>query len=77
MMSWLKGKNSKGQWWFLPTNLILSCRVLISALLEAVWEDMKEYAEKEDRDEEDTDWTIAKIGKMIYWGTKAAIKATY
>lgn len=44
---------------------------------EAAWEDMKEYAEKEDKDEEDTDWTIAKFGKMIYWGTKAAIKATY
>ena len=44
---------------------------------EAAWEDLKEYAEKEDKDEEDTDWTIAKFGKMIYWGTKAAIKATY
>lgn len=43
----------------------------------AAWEDMKEYAEKEDKDEEDTDWTVAKFGKMIYWGTKAAIKATY
>ncbi len=42
---------------------------------KAAWEDMKEYAEKEDKDEEDTDWTIAKSGKMIYWGTKAAIKA--
>jgi cytochrome c556 len=44
---------------------------------KAAWEDMKEYAEKEDKDEEDTDWTVAKFGKMIYWGTKAAIKATY
>ena len=44
---------------------------------EAAWNDLKEYAEKEDKDEKDTDWTINKFGKMIYWGTKAAIKATY
>ena len=44
---------------------------------KAAWEDVKDYAEKEDKDEEDTDWTINKSGKMIYWGTKAAIKATY
>lgn len=41
------------------------------------WEDVKEYAEKEDKEEEDTDWTIAKFGKMIWYGTEAAIKATY
>ncbi len=43
----------------------------------AAWDKVKEYAEKEDKEEEDTDWTIDKSGKMIYWGTKAAIKATY
>ena len=43
----------------------------------AAWDKVKEYAEKEDKEEEDTDWTINKFGKMIYWGTKAAIKATY
>ena len=41
------------------------------------WEDVKEYAEKEDKEEEDTDWTIAKFGKMIWYGTETAIKATY
>lgn len=41
------------------------------------WEDVKEYAEKEDKEEEDTDWAIAKFGKMIWYGTEAAIKATY
>ena len=41
------------------------------------WEDVKEYAEKEDKEEEDTDWTIAKFNNMIWYGTKAAIKATY
>ncbi|MBQ4274240.1 MAG: hypothetical protein IJB94_04635 [Clostridia bacterium] len=44
---------------------------------KAAWEDVKEYAEKEDKEEEDTDWTIAKFGKMIWYGTEAAIKATY
>ena len=44
---------------------------------EAAWNDLKEYAEKEDKDDKDTDWTIDRSGKMIYWGTKAAIKATY
>ena len=41
------------------------------------WEDVKEYAEKEDKEENDTDWTIAKFGNMIWYGTEAAIKATY
>ena len=44
---------------------------------KAAWEDVKEYAEKEDKEEKDTDWTIAKFGKMIWYGTEAAIKATY
>ena len=41
---------------------------------KAAWEDVKEYAEKEDK-EEDEDWEIKKFGKMIWYGTKAAIKA--
>lgn len=44
---------------------------------KAAWEDVKEYAEKEDKEEDDSDWTINKFGKMIWYGTKAAIKATY
>lgn len=40
------------------------------------WEDVKEYAE-ENKDDEDTDWTIAKFGKMIWYGTEDAIKATH
>lgn len=43
---------------------------------KAAWEDVKEYAE-ENKDDEDTDWTIGKFGKMIWYGTEAAIKATY
>ncbi len=42
---------------------------------EAAWNDIKDYAEKEDKKEEDSDWTIEKFGAMIYWGTAAAIKA--
>lgn len=41
------------------------------------WEKVKEYAEKEDKKKEDSDWTIQKSGKMIWYGTEAAIKATY
>jgi hypothetical protein len=41
------------------------------------WDEVKEYAEKEDKKEEDSDWTINKFGKMIWYGTEAAIKATY
>ena len=44
---------------------------------KAAWEKVKEYAEKEDKEEEDSDWTINKFGKMIWYGTEAAIKATY
>ena len=43
---------------------------------KAAWEDVKEYAET-DKGEEDTDWTIDRSGKMIWYGTEAAIKATY
>ena len=43
----------------------------------AAWEKVKEYAEKEDKKEDDSDWTINKFGKMIWYGTEAAIKATY
>ncbi len=43
---------------------------------KAAWEDVKEYAEK-DKDEEDSDWKIGKFGKMIWYGTADAIKATY
>ena len=41
------------------------------------WDEVKEYAEKEDKKEEDSDWTINKFGKMIWYGTEEAIKATY
>ena len=43
----------------------------------AAWEKVKESAEKEDKKEDDSDWTINKFGKMIWYGTEAAIKATY
>ncbi len=37
------------------------------------WDAVKEYAEK-DKDD-DSDWSVKKSGKMIYWGTSAGIKA--
>lgn len=39
------------------------------------WEDMQKEADKEKGDEEDSDWVCKKSGKMIYFGTKAAVKA--
>ncbi len=39
------------------------------------WETVKEYAEDNKKDDEGSDWTIAKSGAMIYYGTKAGIKA--
>ena len=38
------------------------------------WEDTKEYADKEKKDE-DSDWVVKKSGNMIYFGTKAGVKA--
>ncbi len=43
---------------------------------KTAWEDVKDYAE-ETEDEDDSDWTIGKFGKMIWYGTEAAIKATH
>lgn len=37
------------------------------------WEDVKGYVE--DEKDDDSDWIIKKSGKMIYFGSKAAIKA--
>ena len=38
------------------------------------WEKMQDYAKDQNKDK-DTDWQVKKSGKMIYWGTKAAINA--
>ena len=42
---------------------------------EAAWEKTKEYAESKKDKEAESDWVCEKSGKMIYWGTKDAIKA--
>lgn len=40
------------------------------------WEDVQKYAEdKKDDEAEDSEWVCEKSGKMIYFGTKNAIKA--
>lgn len=41
---------------------------------KTAWDKVKSYAEK-DKDSKDSDWTITKSGKMIYYGTKAGIAA--
>lgn len=38
------------------------------------WKKVEEYADKQ-KDKEATDWICKKSGKMIYYGTKNAIKA--
>ena len=39
------------------------------------WEKTKEYAESKKDEKAESDWVCEKSGKMIYWGTKDAIKA--
>ena len=41
---------------------------------KADWENAKKDAE-DDKQGEDSDWVVARSGRMIYWGTKAAVKA--
>ena len=41
---------------------------------KAAWEKVKEYAEDK-KEDDDSDWTVAQSGAMIYWGTSAGIKA--
>lgn len=42
---------------------------------KASWEKIKSYAENDKSD--DSDWTVKQSGKLIYWGTKAAINAAH
>ena len=48
-----------------------------AAAAKEAWESSQEDAEKEkkNKDADDSDWVCARSGKMIYWGTKAAVKA--
>jgi hypothetical protein len=39
------------------------------------YEKIEEYSEKYQKDTEDSDWVLKKSGKMIYFGTKDAVKA--
>lgn len=44
---------------------------------KAAWEDMKDDSDKEKKEQkaDDSDWESGRSGKLIYWGTKAAVKA--
>lgn len=44
-----------------------------SAAANAEWEDVQKYADGEKDD--DSEWVVEKSGKMIYFGTKNAVKA--
>lgn len=39
------------------------------------WEKVEEYANKQKDDKAGDNWVCKKSGKMIYWGTKDAVKA--
>ena len=39
------------------------------------WDKVQEKAEDEKKDNEDSEWVCKKSGKMIYYGTKNAVKA--
>ena len=39
------------------------------------WEEIQDRADEEKKDAEDSQWVCKKSGKMIYYGTKNAIKA--
>ena len=41
----------------------------------AAWDTVKKYAEENKKDNEKDNFVIEKSGAMIYWGTKAGIKA--
>lgn len=50
--------------------------------VKEVWEKAKSYAsdqekdkEKDKKDKEESNWTVGKSGKMIWFGTKNAVKA--
>lgn len=38
------------------------------------WEKMQKFSDEQNKDE-NSDWTVAKSGSLIYYGTSAAIKA--
>ena len=51
-----------------------------SKKMKEAWEKAKEYAEDEGKDnkekDDDSDWVVGKSGKMIWYGTKNAVKAS-
>lgn len=42
---------------------------------KSAFDKVKDYAENNTEDDTDGDWTVKQSGKLIYWGTKAAINA--
>ena len=42
---------------------------------KTAWEEAKSYMEKEEKDSKSSDYVVGKSGKMIYGGTKEAVKA--
>lgn len=41
---------------------------------KAAYEDLKNDSDKDKKDADESEWVFAKSGKMVYWGTKTAVK---
>lgn len=57
-----------------PTNAVVIIYYETSDAADSAWDDVKEYADK-NNDDEDSDFVVKKSGKMIYMGSEEAIKA--
>ena len=42
---------------------------------KTAYESLKDESDKDKKNADESDWVFAKSGKMVYWGTKDAIKA--
>ena len=73
---------NKGLVRFLAWCLFLVCAFYLSFSVVVYRQDKKakEYAEDEGKDnkekDDDSDWVVGKSGKMIWYGTKNAVKAS-
>lgn len=41
---------------------------------KAAYEKLKDDSDKDKKDADESEWVFAKSGKMVYWGTKTAVK---
>lgn len=56
-------------------ELVVICYFKTAKAASDAWEEIQKEAEEQQGNEEDSDWVCEKSGKMIYYGTKDAVKA--